>query len=226
MIVSAYTASLPQRVGILEKAVSSMLPQVDSMQVVLNNFDYIPAFLNHHKITIVHHDNSLEDGSRFINIEKATPGYTIVFDDDIMYPPNYVSHMISKIESFGGRAIVAPMGKILKRRPVKSYYTDVVTSYRTFLEVKQDSFCDVPGACGIVWDNRIVKITQDIAEVPNGDICIAKFARQNSIPCVVIAHKADWLINLWDMVPKDTPSIFGKYRHNDKLLTDFVNKWI
>lgn len=230
MFVSAYTATIPERIRTLEKAVASVLRQVDKMQVVLNNFKTVPKFLINKKITIVRHDNSLEDGSRFFNIDKAND-YTLVFDDDILYPPNYVSVMKYRCDTLTALhkcpVIVAPMGKVLKPRPIKSYYQDIANNYKTFQDIDYHYIVDVPGACGILWNTEHVKITEDIItkQIHHSDICVAKFARENGILCICVAHKANWLKNLLPEVPK-SPTIFGKYRRNDSELTEFVNKWI
>lgn len=219
--ISAFTATLPERAHIMVLAVESILPQVDRVQVVLNNFDHTPDFLNHEKITVIHSDNRLEDGSRFIGIENAPPGFTLVFDDDIIYPPDYVQTLISKAKD---RAVmVTPMGKILFSRPVRSYYGDIVKSYRTFERVKKDAEVEVPGACGILWDNRIVNVSEADMLIPNSDLCLAKVCRDNEYKPIVIAHDAEWLKNIWPQA-KGAPSIYGKYRRNDNILTEFVNK--
>jgi hypothetical protein len=216
--ITGFTASMPERVKILEHSVKSILPQVDRMRVVLNNFRKIPQFCYHEKITVIPHDNKLEDGSRFIFIENALPGYSLVFDDDIIYPSDYVKVLKSKLEKYD---MVCPMGKIMKPFPLTSYYDGVLKSYKTFEEVDQDYEVDVPGACGIMWDNRKVKVNQDIIKSPNSDVCLAVFCRQNNIKPVVIAHKADWMKNIFYQVK--APSIYGKYRKNDKVITDFLN---
>lgn len=228
-MINAFTASLPDRFKTLEKSVKSILPQVDTMQVVLNNYKSVPKFLEHEKITVVRHDNSLEDGSRFINIERES-GYTLVFDDDILYPSNYVERMIECIEYLthfhDQEVIVGPMGKVLKPRPIRSYYQNIDRSYKTFSEVNHHYVVDVIGACGIMWNAEKVKITQDIIQTPNSDLCVAKFAKENNVLQICVAHKAGWLINLMTELSVQTPSIFRKYRHKDEKLTEFVNKWI
>lgn len=223
-MTSAFTATIPQRVKTFKKSIESLLPQVDSIQVVLNNFKTVPEFLKHSKITCVFSDNSLEDGSRFKNIQNAR-GYVLVFDDDIQYPKDYVSTMITYCDFL--KAIVAPMGKVLKPRPIAHYYQDIETSYKTFSEVDYYYRVDVPGACGILWNTEYVKITEGIItpEIHHSDICVGKFAKENGILCYVVPHSAHWLKNLMPEIPS-SPTIFGKYRRNDKELTEFVNKYI
>lgn len=218
--VSAYTATLPERAHLMRLALASILPKVDTVQIVLNNFKEVPKFCYHPKVTFVHHDNSKEDGSRFIGIEKAAPGYTLVFDDDIIYPQDYVGALKSALNFY---PMVCPMGKILKPRPIESYYKGWLRNFKTFSHVENDCSVDIPGACGIMWDNRIVKVTEDIIKIPNSDVCLAVFCKQNNIKPVVISHTENWLKNIFTNVPKNTPSIFGKYRNNDKVITDFIN---
>lgn len=219
--ISAFTASMPQRAAILKKAIASILPQVDTMQVVLNNFPDTPDWLRDPKITVIHSDNRLEDGSRFIGIEGAPPGYTLVFDDDIIYPPDYLATLITK--AVDRAVMVTPMGKILAPRPITSYYRGILKAFRTFEEVSEDARVEVPGACGILWDNRIVKVSESDMLIPNSDICLAKVCRDNGVIPMVVAHRADWLKSIWHEVKK-APSIYGKYRNNDGVLTQFVNE--
>jgi hypothetical protein len=221
MLVRAYTATIPQRVSTLKMSIESILPQVDYIQVVLNNFKNVPSFLRHEKITTILGDNSLEDGSRFTNI--ATSGYVLVFDDDIQYPSDYVSTMIEHCKRLN--AIVTPMGKILKARPLESYYKGWLHNYRTFDEVIGFHKVDIPGACGVMWTADQVKVTQGIItkQVHHSDICLGKFAKENHVNCFVVPHSGDWLKNLMPLIPK-SPSIYRKYKNNDKILTDFVNQ--
>lgn len=222
-MISAFTASLPQRINILKKAVYSMLPQVDRMQVVLNHMDFVPGFLEHPKITVKFSDNRYFDGSRFIDIDDAPEGYVIVFDDDIIYPSDYVETLISHVQP---EMMVAPMGKILKPRPITSYYKDISLSLRTFDEVKAKQVVDVPGACGILWHNTEVKVSINDFPIPNSDVCLARFCKDNKVAPVVIPHTADWLKSIWHEAPKNAPSIYGTYRNNDKIITDFINEYL
>lgn len=225
--VYAFMATLPGRAGIAKQAVASILPQVDELQIVLNNFsgvDVIDLFGVGKNIRLVDHDNTGADGSRFINIDLCPPGYVLVFDDDIIYPADYVATLIAAHKKYGG--MVCPMGKILKKRPIQSYYKDTLISLRTFDAVPSDTPVQVPGACGILWHNSEVKISTKDMLIPNSDLCLAKYAKDNGIRCTVVKHKADWLTNLWTGEVTREESIYGKYRRNDSIQTDFVNKWL
>lgn len=225
-------ATLPDRIGTLRKSLLSLAPQVDSIQVVVNNmkvkdlFRRWSLFRDYNTfagvpLTVIEHDNSLEDGSRFIGADKKK-GYCLVCDDDIVYPKDFVSKMIETYcsQSMG---FLTVMGKNLKPRPIQSYYQGWKENYRTFDEVKQLVRVDVPGACGILWHTDIVNVHENVMKIPNSDVCLGVHAAKVGVSCYVIPHKADWLTNLMPELPKDTLSIFGKYRRNDKIQTDFIN---
>jgi hypothetical protein len=62
--------------------------------------------------------------------------------------------------------------------------------------------------------------------IPNSDVCVGVYANLYKLPCRVIPHTADWLKDLMPELPKDTLSIYDKYRKSDRLQTDFINKWM
>jgi hypothetical protein len=225
--VNAFTATLPGRAGIAQSAIASIMPQCDNMQIVLNGFPSSVSGFPYdggETIQIVRHDNSLQDGSRFIGMEDCPPGYVLVFDDDIRYPPDYVETLIEAHKKYGG--IICPMGKILKPRPITSYYKDILLSLRTFDNVPADTPVQVPGMCGALWHNSEVKLSTKDMMIPNSDLCVAKYAKDNGIRSIVIKHSADWLTNLWTGEVTKQPSIYGKYRRNDEIQTDFVNMFL
>lgn len=230
--IYAFMATLPGRAGIAKKALASIIWQVEQVQVVLNNFkihqrrefdDSLPVtWLN--KVTVIQHNNALADGSRFLNVDKCPPGYVLVFDDDIIYPPDYVATLIEAHKKYGG--FVTCMGKILKARPIRSYYKDVFVSLKAFAPVVSDTPVQIPGACGILWHNSEVKVSTKDMLIPNSDLCLAKYAKDNGIRCMVVKHSATWLTNLWTGEVTREESIYGRYKKNDAIQTDFVNKYL
>ena len=101
-MINLYMATLPDRLDTLYKSLRSIAPQVDTIQIVLNNIDkwdlyrffnpFLPlieynTFMGK-SLTVIEHDNSLRDGSRFIGADKK-PGYCLVCDDDIEYPTKW-----------------------------------------------------------------------------------------------------------------------------------------
>lgn len=222
--IYAFTASLPGRSQILEQAVYSITRQVDAIHIVCNNFPPQRWMFLSDKFYALESDNSLFDGSRFINMDKCPSGYVLVFDDDIIYPENYVQTLIAAHHRYKG--IICPMGKVLKPRPIQSYYKDIILSLKTFSEVPQDTPVQVPGVCGALWHTDEVKLSTKDMIIPNSDLCVAKYAKDNNIRCTVVKHESTWLKNLWTGEVTKEPSIYGNYRRNDEIQTDFVNQFL
>jgi hypothetical protein len=224
--IHLYMASLPDRRKTLIKSLNSLIEQVDTVQIAVN-YDLDPLQKNLARaipnVKFIEHDNSLQDGARFINA-NAKPGYCLVCDDDIFYPPDFVQTMINWHTVVGG--FVTVMGKVLKPRPLQSYYKGWAANYRTFDKIDQLQRVDIPGCCGILWHTKEVTVNESNMIIPNSDVCVGALAKELSIPCHVVPHAADWLTNLMPELPKDTLSIFGKYRKNDKIQTDYINKWM
>lgn len=220
------------------KSVRSIVPQVDTVQLVLNNvskWDLYRHFNPWHPLvefnmvggkplTIVEHNNSLRDGSRFINADRK-PGYCLVCDDDIEYPPDFVERMIATYNS-APMGFLTVMGKNLKPRPLQSYYKGWAENYKTFSEVKELTRVDIPGCCGILWHTDRAVINEKIMHVPNSDVCVGAHAYNLGLPCYVIPHSATWLKNLMPELPKGTLDIYSTYKNSDKLQTDFINRWM
>lgn len=103
-------ASFPPRRAQLEQAVESVYPQVDELHVYLNGYDSVPAFLNKPRIRIYPQPfgNLMEVGKFFGPAE--VDGYVLLLDDDIVYPDNYATRMLTAVELEGRSALVGVHG--------------------------------------------------------------------------------------------------------------------
>ena len=128
-------ASIPERVASLEHSVESVIDQVDTLHVYLNNYLTVPTFLLADTI-VVHRSQDhgdLGDTGKFFASSKAR-GMFFTLDDDISYPTDYVAIMRSKLEFYGYKHAVCVHGSILPERPIDSYLQDrTVIHYRDSL---------------------------------------------------------------------------------------------
>lgn len=100
-MIRAHLATFPPRRRLLRRVVEAILPQVDHLYVVLNEYDEIPGFLSRDpRITAIIPDRDVKDAGKFWFMPTADD---IVFtiDDDIGYPPDYVARTLE---------LIAPMG--------------------------------------------------------------------------------------------------------------------
>lgn len=238
-MIIAQLASIPERHSILHRVVSSLIEQIDLIHLNLavdiedltarddesDEHTYkISKWMKHPKIKITFHDNSLQDGAKFINAPTEPGHYVLVCDDDIGYPEGYAKHMVSLLHNpFKNRAILSCMGKVLAQRPIKSYFRDELACFKTFETQKALYAVEVPGTCAMAYCTDHVVITTEAMKSPNSDICVGAWAKQNGVRCYVIPHAGTWLTDLTSLLPVGSPNMFDRYKEDDSALTAFVN---
>ena len=191
-MITAQIASLPERVDTLEQTVDSLINQVNMLFVALNNYDYVPTFLqNNRKIFFALMDNSLGDSAKFYDADQRK-GYVFACDDDIIYPQGYVSYMIEAIKRHGG--IVTLLGKRYDDRPIESFRNGYTSIYRALNPVGADTEVHIGGTGVMAYRADDFKFCQDDCLAPNmADIWVAKAAMEQGVKITVIAHPHGYL---------------------------------
>lgn len=112
--VTASLASIPQRRRSLQTVVERILPQVDKLNVYLNDYPNVPSFLQHPKITVARSQDhgNFGDCGKFFWCEQVH-GYHFTLDDDLFYPHNYVDTLIARLEKYNRQAVVSAHGDVL-----------------------------------------------------------------------------------------------------------------
>ncbi|MGM0530941.1 MAG: hypothetical protein ACQER7_06275 [Bacteroidota bacterium] len=226
--VTAALATMPERQESLKHVISSIINQVDEIHVYLNNFTSIPIFLKHEKIKVFLSDNEMNDlgdVGKFYTAESVS-GYLFTIDDDIIYPPDYVSSLITEIEKHYRQYVVGTHGRIFDRIPIHSYYHGHTQGFSALNTVPKDSFVHVIGTGALAFHTDTIRVSLGAFETMNmADIWFSKFAEENNVPRLVIKHQKGWL--------KDSPkydkdySIYNFCHRDDTLQTEVVNntKW-
>lgn len=226
----AQLATIPSRAKILPRVIASLIDQVDIINVALavdvddDMANHLPFYLQHEKIWVTMHDNSLQDGAKWINAPTDPGHFVLVCDDDIEYPANYAEKMRQALAQTGWRTIISCMGKKLRSRPVTSYFKSETICLKTFEEALSFYSVEIPGSCAMAYHTDFVRISQSDIKTVNSDLAIAAFAKKNGIPCYVIPHRADWLTNLMPLLPVNTPNLFDQFKNNDERLVKFINE--
>lgn len=183
-------AAIPRRMYSLERTVESLLPQCDHLMLYLNDFSYVPDFLKHDKIQIVHGDNSRRGSTKFFWADKVR-GFILTVDDDLIYPPDYAEAMTTAIDRY--KCIVGAHGNKLKLGKIDNYHRD-----RTVLdgrkELKEDTFVDIIGTGTIGFHTDDIKICMADIDLPDmEDIAVFKHSYNHSYAKVIVAHPDGWL---------------------------------
>lgn len=221
--VTFHMATMPSRVVALFDTVNSILPQCDQLHIYLNNFEQVPAFLIHPKITTYrsqHHLGDIGDVGKFYKVADQR-GYIFTVDDKIIYPPDYVEQMIATIELTNRKAAVSNHGRnFYTNRKCRSYYFDC----HTFMYMlDQDlQFVHEVGTGVLAWHSST--LTAPLHWFPHSnmtDIYFSIECQKLNIPLVIHPHKKDWLKlgNRHD----ENISIHASCNRRDEFQTKVVN---
>lgn len=101
-MIIANMATFPARVDILSTCLERLLPQVDKINICLNNYMEIPGFLTHPKIRAFIPQQDYRDVGKFIATDFRPNDDIFYVDDDIIYPADYVDRLMAARESYRG----------------------------------------------------------------------------------------------------------------------------
>ena len=192
----ATIATMPSRLDGFEKVLNSIFPQVDRIFIYLDNFMAIPAFLNgHSKINVFRAEETgnFHASSRFLTLTHLKePCVLFSFDDDIIYPSDYVKTLVTVLAEVRGRMVVGVHGRTFL--PPHLSYVQNATFYHFEAELRQFLHVHELGTGTCAFISSLFDF--NVAQWPyNGmdDIQFAIEAQKRSIPRLAITRPAGWL---------------------------------
>ncbi|WP_336512077.1 FkbM family methyltransferase [Pseudaestuariivita rosea] len=195
--VIASMASIPSRRDMLYDSVHSMLPQCDEVRIFLNGYGDVPDFLNHPRVRIRRSEDydDMGDAGKFGWFDEPDPpGYRVIMDDDLVYPPDLVKKLVGKVRETGDRAMVGLHGVII-RQPITEYYKP--ENRRVFhFQNRTDATIPVHVLATCVMCAHSDQLSLSRAEFMfrnMGDIWIAKHAKENRIPLLAMDRPFKWV---------------------------------
>ena len=198
-MITASMSTIAWREPGLAAAVASVLPQVDRLNVFLQGYAEAPACLDDPRVTILRDTDAPESAALGASAKfhwlwhgLVDDGYHFTVDDDIEYPPDYVSRCIGKIEQHGRRAIVGFHGMIYKSK-VRDYFTDRrVWTFRH--KCNADRFVHTLGTGTASWHTSTLRLTRDdFAQANSCDLYLGIACQKQRVPVLCIARKRDYL---------------------------------
>ncbi|MGE3711759.1 MAG: glycosyltransferase family 25 protein [Hyphomicrobiaceae bacterium] len=213
--VLASLASIPSRESMLRDCVNSLLAQCDKVRVFLNSYPHVPGFLEHPRIEIRRSQDwdDRGDAGKFFWIDRdnEVPGYRVIADDDLIFPPDFVEVLAGKVAATGKRAIFATHG-VLLRQPFARYY-DRSARAATFhfsnaLSVDRGIHISATGAM-CFHSSTIDMGWGDFKYSNSADTWVTLYTQNNKIAAFTPARPRNWLRENEHAVPSDTI-----YRHS------------
>ena len=166
----------------------------------------------------------LGDIGKFYGADKLGECYHFTVDDDILYPQNYTSYMIEKIEQYGRKAVMGAHGALV-RYPCANYYKDRTHNHFK-AENKEDRFFNFLGTGTTAFHSSTIQISERDFQIPNmADIFFGIAAHKQEVPMVVVKKQAGW------MQPCRLASYIGsihqtsKNARGGKIQTNLINRY-
>ena len=210
-MIVAGMATIKGREASLRQTTDSIIDQIDLLYLHFN--DYAPPewYKTHPKIMVVTASDEGDMG-KFSMIDQVD-GVYLSIDDDLTYPPDYVSTIVAALERYKG-SIVSFHGSIMSKGWT-SYYRD-----RVGIRCLDDFHYDIAAHClgtGVsAFDRRDVPLCwDDLRGRPRdmSDVHVSRWAHKNGVPLIALAHSAGWLThNNIDM----TETIWHRVNVRDK----------
>lgn len=217
-MIVAGIASIPSRINQLRQTILSLLPQVDKINLSLNNFTSIPdEFKNEHNYKL---HPLLTQGTDEQKFRKVEGDIYLSCDDDLIYPSDYVEETKLLLKVYEGN-IVTYHGRRFHTFPVNSYYKDKSSRYRCLDVVSDDIQVHVGGTgCMAFYTKDFFLTLEDFKYRYMADIQVAIKARQQGKKIMCCAHQSGWIT--YQQVEN---TIYEKFRDNDRLQTSLVNNY-
>lgn len=224
MKVSVNIATYKPRIenGSLERAIDSLIGQVDEVRVYVNELNYLPSnsinklliLTCQEKVLTINGRDNLTDNGKFFFLDAITePEIYLTCDDDLIYPPDYVKRMVEAIEHY--KCIVSFHGRQLLGTGI-DYYTGH-KSFHCLHGVIHDEIVDVvgTGVCG--FDTRYFH-PKGLAFSPDqkmSDLIFSLEAAKQGKQMGVISHAPKWITHIDNKETiHSTESIKGTPRQN------------
>lgn len=127
-------AAIRDRVDSLQVVVESIAPQLDILYLYLNDYESVPGFLEDFPNVQVFlgcdAEGDLNANGKMVFLKYEKDGIAFALDDDIIYPSNYVDHLLSELSKYKYRACCAVHGSFIHDGSVWYYERSYVAGFR------------------------------------------------------------------------------------------------
>ncbi|MDT2019456.1 FkbM family methyltransferase [Methylocella sp. CPCC 101449] len=207
--VLASMASIPSRREMLADCVHSLLVQCDQVRVFLNNYPDVPEFLMHPRVEVRRSqdwDDRGDAGKVFWLEQDKTPGFRLIVDDDLIFPPDFAEVMCAKVAAKGKKAIYATHG-VLIRQPITNYY-DRRSRAATFHfghGLDSDRSVHIGATNALCLHSEAISMRwADFKYCNSADIWLALHAQENGLEVLTPARPRNWVRENHHTVPDET----------------------
>lgn len=203
--VIASMATCRRRMDVLHETLDTLVSQVDTLYVYLNDFKQseLPASAKYPNVIYLDAPlGDIKDNGKIYPLELTEPysfrsiygdAYVFTVDDDILYPRDYVTRMILKIEEQKRQSIFGVHCVWLQKNQTRYYVGRRAQSFYRDLPENED--VHVLGTGTAAWHYSLLPhLNVKAFPVPGmADIWLAVEAVGRNIPLTCVAREHNWL---------------------------------
>ena len=227
-------ATVEERYDSMIDTVRSLQGQFDELHIYANDYsEDAPIFSKDDGI--YWHDAPLGDlgDSAFMYPFIENPkedAYCMIVGDDLVYPKDYVDHMISRLEGFDNKVAISLHGR-KQFKGLNSYYRDLepIQAINGLRMSAVDHGVTILGTAYACWHSSLIDFAWD--DFPQdwrglnsrnmGDIWFSKKLQEAGINRVAVKHKGGWVQHTTKIDRKKT--IAYTSRKDDMVQTKLFN---
>jgi len=210
-MITASLATYPPRRAFLQGVVDALAPQVDRLNLVLNQYDAVPEelVLPANVYAMIPDQDYKDVGKFYPDVTGAT--YVLFVDDDVIYPVDFIARTVASYEALGLPHAVAGYHCSTYRRPplalsVKAIKAQLrfwlsprhIARFRRVNHFEETS--TTPVYVDQVATNAAITRGADVPPLSymQGsqkfvDVRLAKWCHANGVPMVSLPRAAGWL---------------------------------
>lgn len=223
--VVATMCSIPARSGAMQKAVRSVINQVDKIHIYLDKYESVPSFLENDpriKVTMSQNvEKDLRDNAKFLpyNLVKKelTEFHYVTLDDDIIYPYDYVLNHIMVGRQFSDQCVTGLHGVVYEERPTSYFKRRLVSHFRTD-ETKTHHLVNCLGTGTTAFHSSCFPHIDPFEWSRGGmvDVYFSIHAKAHKVPMICMARTANWMR---DAESADQgPTLYDEFKEKDALI--------
>jgi hypothetical protein len=225
-------ASIPEREKSLEAVVNDLLPQCGQLGVYLNNYQNVPDFLTHEKISVARSQDhgDVRDNGKFYFLQQSKKRYYATADDDISYPADYIQRHLRYMRLGGPNIALFVHGFLLPE------HVESISGKRHLFHFAEAAHffspVNVGGTGTLLFDQRALGISYEEFGTPGmADVWFSIAAKKRGASMFVVPRKKGWLSPLPEASsPTNSDSsaparnLFDYFRGRDELQVQLLNE--
>lgn len=201
----ASLATHPPRFKGMMQVIDDLLPQVDEFNIWLNDYPSVPSeLINVPKLNVHWPVPNLRSLAKFY-WATACDDYYLTVDDDILFPADYVDHIVAGLERYDCLAFVGYHAHIMHVQPDGTLPKGFYQKYRTMFHYTAGSAYDmgvhvlgtgvmacVPSRIGLSFRDILPDTSVDLPRCGDDEL-VALFSQRHNIPMVKLQSEKNWM---------------------------------